>query len=122
MDEEEDVGDVEEVGFGVGQGLAHEAPDSPAQRGVEAFEMVGMFFFGLLMELFRRDDVGIGFQSIGKTQAVFVLRGHLGPHIVRGDGVSVSRHPRHNLARAFALDKPQPNTVVLVSNEGPHLV
>jgi hypothetical protein len=106
MHEEEDVGNVEEVGLGEGEGLAGETSHPPPQGGIEAFEMVGVFLFGLLMKLFRWDGVGVGVQSIRETQALLVLHGHLGPHVTRGDDVPLARHPGDDLAGAFALHKP----------------
>ncbi len=122
MNEEEDVGDVEEVGLGEGECLAHEASHTPAQGGIEAFEMVGVLLFGLLMKLFGRDGVGVGFQAIRETQALLVVLGHLGPHVACGHNVPFARHPGDDLAGALALHKPQPDAVFLVSNERPHLV
>lgn len=122
MNEEEDVGDVEEVGFGEGERLAREASHPPTQCRIEAFEVVGMFLFGLLMKLFGRDSVGVGFQSIRETQALHIVLGDLGPHVARGDDVPFTRHPGDDLAGALALNKPQPDAPLLVADERPHLV
>ena len=114
--------DVHEEAFGEGEGFADEASHAPAQGGVEAFLVVGVLLLGLLMQLVGWDGVGISLQAIGETTAVFVVRGHLGPHILRGESVALAPHPRHDLARAAAQHEPQPNAVLLVAHKRPHLI
>lgn len=122
MEEESDVDEVHEEGFGKGKCSAHQASHAPAQRGVEAFEMVCVLLLSLLVELVGRDGVGVSGQTIGKTAAVLVLGWHFGPDILSGESVPLAPHPCHNLTGAAAQHKPQPDAVLLVAHKRPHLI
>jgi hypothetical protein len=88
-----------------------------------------VFFLTLLMELFERDGMGVGFETISKAMAISVLLGHFHPDTLGRDDVAFTRssktldlHPGNNLACASAQNRPQPDTPLFVPGKAPHLI